>query len=353
MGEEPVIPLFDSPAYGIQVFLWWRPDIAQRDLALVNEMGFGWVKQIFSWREIEGIKKGEYDWYRPDQIVDMVAQAGLKLVVRLDHQPLWSVRALPDEQITANQPPVNYQDFGDFCGEVAARYQGRIAAYQVWNEPNLSREWGERSPDPAEYTALLKVCYEAIKAADPQAIVISAGLAPTGTQPPQAMPDSDFLQGMYDAGAGAYFDVLGLHAPGYNAPPETSPAEAATNPAYGEGRWFAFRRVEDMRAIMVANGDGAKQVAILEMGWTLDKVNDDYTWYAVDEQTQADYLVRAYTYAAEHWRPWIGLMTTIYIADYDWVPEVHEQWWWAIVLPDGTPRPAFYALRDMKKIAHR
>jgi hypothetical protein len=42
-------------------------------------------------------------------------------------------------------------------------------------------------------------------------------------------------------------------------------------------------------------------------------------------------------------------MVTIYIADHDWTAEENEQWWWAITLPDGTPRPAFHALRDMEK----
>ncbi|MCB9423224.1 MAG: hypothetical protein H6667_25735 [Ardenticatenaceae bacterium] len=346
MGETAVNQLFASPAYGIQAFMWWKADIAQRDLQLIDKMGFGWVKQEFSWREIEGIKKGERDWYRPNLIVGMVEDAGLNLVVRLDRQPFWTEADPLD--LHDNAPPSNLQDFGDFCGAVAERYNGRIAAYQVWNEPNLSREWGNQPPDPAEYTELLKVCYQAIKAADPNAIVISAGLAPTGTNDATAMPDADFLQGMYTAGASPYFDVLGLHAPGYKAPPELDPAEAAATPDYGGGRWFAFRHVEDMRAIMVANGDGAKQVAILEMGWTLDTVNPHYAWFAVDEQTQADYLVRAYQYAQKNWQPWIGLMSSIYIADYGWTEE-NEQWWWSIVLPDGTPRLAYEALREMEK----
>lgn len=346
MGDEPVQELFDSPEYGVHAFMWWKPDLIEEDLALVNEMGFGWVKQKFAWREIEGIEKGEFDWYRPDRIVDKTEEAGLNLIVRLDRQPFWSE---PEDNLWhINQPPGDYQDFGDFCGAIAERYQGRIAAYEVWNEPNLGREWGERSPDPAQYTELLKVCYQAIKAADPQAIVISAGLAPTGTVSELVIPDTQFLQGMYDAGAADYFDVLGVNAPGYKAPPELSPDEAEGD-EYGGGRWFAFRHVEDIREIMVSNGDGHKQVAILEMGWTLDEINPDYAWFAVDEATQADYLVRAYQYAAANWQPWIGLMTTIYIADDSWTPEEHEQYWWSIVLPDNTPREAFFALRDMKK----
>jgi polysaccharide biosynthesis protein PslG len=345
--EQIIYPVFASPEYGVQAFLWWRPEIALRDLALINELGFHWVKQAFAWRDIETLEKGKYDWWRPDYIVDAVHDAGLKLVVRIDRQPFWTQ---PGDQLRDNRPPDDLQDFGDFCGVMAERYRGRIAAYQVWNEPNLSREWGDRPPDPAAYTALLKVCYEAIKAADPEATVISAGLAPTGTGLPAAIPDGDFLQGMYDAGAAAYFDVLGVNAPGYKAPPETPPEEGESVAEYGGGRWFVFRHVEDMRAIMVANGDSGKQVAILEMGWTTDNVNPDYAWHAVSEQQQAEYLVRAYRYAAENWQPWMGLMVTIYIADYDWT-EADEQWWWAITLPDGTPRPAFEALQTMDKVS--
>ncbi|MCA9974940.1 MAG: hypothetical protein KC413_04295, partial [Anaerolineales bacterium] len=74
-------------------------------------------------------------------IVQMVEQSGLQMVVRLDQNPLWAVASLPSDRIGENQPPANYQDFGDYCYAVAERYHGRIAAYQVWNEPNLSREW--------------------------------------------------------------------------------------------------------------------------------------------------------------------------------------------------------------------
>lgn len=341
--EETTGRYFDSPEYGVQAFMFWKPDIAQRDLRLIKEMGFGWVKQGFAWRDIEPFEGAEPDWWKPDKVVEQVEAAGLKLLVRIDRQPFWSQEV--EEPPLENAPPADPRNFGRFCGMMAERYRGRIAAYQVWNEPNLSREWGGEPPDPAAYTELLRLCYEAIKSADPQAIVISAGLAPTGTTPPAAMPDTQYLQEMYDAGAADYFDVLGANAPGYAAPPELSPEDAKDE--YGH-RFFTFRRVEDLREIMVENGDGEKQMAILEMGWTTDEVHPEYSWFAVDEATQADYLVRAYRYAREHWQPWIGLMTTIYIADYDWTPE-HEQWWWSIVLPDGTPRPAYHALLEMEK----
>lgn len=336
---------FQSPEYGVQTFLWWKADNTGRELGQVQDMGFDWVKQSFAWRDIETNQKDRFDWWKSDMIVNGVEAAGLKLLVRLDRQPFWAQEA--GSEPLENAPPANLQDFFDFCGLVADRYRGRIGAYQIWNEPNLNREWGDKPPDPAGYTELLKGCYIAIKAADPQAIVISAGLAPTGTHDDTAMPDTLFLQAMYEAGAAHYFDVLGVNAPGYKAPPEASPEEGVTS--YGGGRWFVFRHVEDIRAIMVANGDVSKQIAILEMGWTTDNVNPFYAWHAVDEETQARYLVGAYGYARAHWQPWVGLMVTIYIADESWKPEVDEQWWWSIILPDGSPRPAFYALSNMDK----
>jgi len=103
--EETVEMLFNSPAYGIHTNMWWKPDLIEQDLALVKEMEFDWVKQKFPWREIEGIEKGQYDWYRPDRIVEATEADGLNLLVRLDRQPFWSE---PEDNLWhENQPPGN------------------------------------------------------------------------------------------------------------------------------------------------------------------------------------------------------------------------------------------------------
>ncbi|CAG0937413.1 hypothetical protein TFLX_06342 [Thermoflexales bacterium] len=340
-----------SPEYGIQAFLWWKPEITKRDLTLVQELGFQWVKQSFSWRDIEPAQKGHYEWKLADDVVRRVGRRGnLKLLARIDRQPFWS--QAPGTPKSENAPPANLQDFGDFCYAIADRYKGKITAYQVWNEPNLAREWGNQPPDPAQYVELLKICYQGIKSADPDALVISAGMATTGTSSNEAMPDDVFIEQMYQAGAAPFFDLLGVHAPGYKAPPELSPAEVAQKPELGGQRFFAFRHVEDVRQIMEKYGDTAKQIAILEMGWTTDPLHPDYAWHAVTEEQQADYLVRAYQYAYQHWAPWIGLMSILTLADPSWT-ENEEQYWWAISYPDWPEnrlRPAFAALQAMPKL---
>jgi len=336
-----------SPEYGIQAFLYWDWESADRALVLIQNMGFTWVKQAVAWRDVEGLEKGKYDWTRTDRMVRAVRHTQLNLILRIDHQPFWA--QAPDTEPLENAPPKNLQDFGDFCHALAEHYGGKIRAYQVWNEPNLAREWGNQPPDPAQYVELLEVCYIGIKTADPGALVISAGMSPTGSGPPEAMPDDVFIEKMYQAGAAPYFDLLGVHAAGYKEPPETSPEQAAAK--YNGNRFFCFRHVEDIRKIMERYGDADKQIAVLELGWTTDVVNPDYAWHAVTEEQQADYLVRAYQYAKRNWSPWIGPMIALSMANPAITPD-DEQYWWAINYPEYAEmrvRPAYDALRAMPK----
>jgi len=355
-GQDEITPAqMTSPDYGVQVFLFWRDEVADRDLLLVKEAGFRWVKQEFPWREIEGAGPGIYDWSYSDRLMDQVDAHKLKIIARVGVQPAWAGGNYPDIS-----PPEDYQNFMNFLGVLVSRYQGRVDAYQIWNEPNLSREWGGRPPNPAEYAEMLKMAYQTVKAIDPNAIVISAGLAPTTRWDDVAMPDTVFIQGMYDVGAAPYFDLLGAHGAGYKVSPETSPDVVASDPALNNHdpsseemkRIYCFRHIEDVRAVMLANDDGDKRMALLEFGWTTDPRSESpYRWHAVTDGQQADYLVRAFQYAEEHWRPWIAVMSLIYMPDSEWGID-DEQTFWSIIYPgypDLRMRPAYMALKSMLK----
>lgn len=347
-----------SPDFGAQAFLWWRPEIADRDLVLMKEAGFDWVKQAFAWETIEGGGKGQFDWSIADRVVTHVNADGLKLLARLSSDPELT-------NFWAGHPPGNADNFADFALALASRYNctpqavGCIQAYQIWNEPNLAREWGGNPPNPAQYVEFLRKAYAAIKRGNPNAIVISAGMAPTGDNSAIAMPDDIFYEGMYQAMGGSsngYFDMLGVHGAGFAAPPELDPATAAAEQRYGGYRFFAFRHVEDIRAIMVKYGDSAKRIVLLEFGWTYDPVNPAYKWHGADagitDMVQADYLKRAYQYAEANWQPWIGLMSLLSMPNLDWLndgnPQDEEQYWWAILEPSQIDelklRPAFVVL---------
>jgi hypothetical protein len=360
VGSGAYLPAsMNSPDFGGQAFLWWRDEIADRDLDLMHEAGFNWVKQTFAWETIEGAGRGQFDWSIADRVVTHVNSKNLKLLARLGSDP--------DKQgFWAGAPPANAELFAEYAGAIAQRYNctaeavGCIQAFQIWNEPNLAREWGGRRPNPAEYAEFLRKSYAAIKAVHPNAIVINAGMAPTGDDSDIAMPDDKFYDLMYQAMGGSsdgYFDMLGVHGAGYAAPPELDPAEAAADKArYGGYRFFAFRHVEDIRRIMEKYGDTAKKIVLLEFGWTFDQVNPAYKWHGadagIDAMVQADYLKRAYQYAAANWQPWIGLMSLITMPNLDWLndgnPQDEEQYWWAIMDPSPIDqkywRPAYIVL---------
>lgn len=353
----PVKPTrMKSPEYGAQAFLWWRVETAHRDLGMMRDAGLTWVKQTFAWRDIESTGKGKFNWENADRAVLLANQFGIDILARVDNAPDWAAPGCFNPAKKQMGPAKNMQDWLDFLDALVKRYKGRIRAYSIWNEPNLAREWCGRPPNPAEYAALLKASYAKIKSIDPNAIVVSAGLTPTSTYNDEAMPDEMFLAKMYDAmknNSTGYFDALGLHAPGYKAPPEMSPDEVVKNPNYNNGepvtgRVYCFRHVEDLRKIMVARGDANKQVVILEFGWTMDPIHKEYSWFAVDESTHGQYIVRAFQWAKQNWSPWIGAMFVIYMANPDWT-ENTEEYWWAITKPDGTPRGAYVRIKAMPK----
>ena len=336
-------PSFPSLTYGIQVFTWWDGGHTGLHLDWVRLMSYSHVKQTFAWRDIEPLQD-VWDWTQADRILAELERRGLRLIARLGQAPLW---ARGDESAAAihDAPPANMADWADFCRTLAWRYRGRIAAYQIWNEPNLSREWGNQPPDAAAYVELLTACSQAIRQADPDAILISAGLAPTGTHDDTALPDDVYLDRMYRNHFQRHIDVVGVHAPGFAAP------EIGPDDHEAKSRWFTFRRIEDLRKIMLRYGDAARQMAVMEFGYTTDTRNPAYAWYAVSEEEQAELLLRAYEYAIERWRPWVGLMTLIYLPDPNWTPE-DEQYWWAITKPEtpGDHRPAFFTLANMHKV---
>ncbi len=343
-AQDVVNPPFPSLTYGIQAFLWWDDNTAGLHLDWVRLMSFSHVKQNFAWRDIEPTQ-GEWHFTASDRLLSQMEARGLKLIARLGQTPDWAFPDIENDEGMTDTPPASLDDWATYCRTVAERYGGRISAYQIWNEPNLSREWGNQVPDAEGYVELLQVCSEAIREVDSDVMLISAGIAPTGNNDAIAQPDDVYLDRMYEADFQQYIDVVGVHAPGFS-PPNYGPDDAEAD---GIGRWFTFRRVEDLRQIMIQHGDSARQMAIMEFGWTTDTVNPDYAWYAIDEETQAQHLLEAYQYAIDHWRPWVGLMSLIYMPNPTWT-EADEEYWWAISVPDTGHRPAYFALANMQKI---
>jgi beta propeller repeat protein len=346
-GPRPNIPYrASSPEYGMNLFIWNAPSITAAHLRRLTAAGFGWQKTRIPWAEIEWYK-GDLHWDEPDRVIQASNNAGVKVIVRVDVTPLW---ARPDNN--PHGPPLRYEDYGDFIYALVNRYKtgstnGRVHAVEIWNEPNLHKEWGNQPvtrQQAAEYVRLLRIAYEAAKRADPNVMVVSGSLSPTGWNDDTARPDDVYLHWMYEAGAASWFDALGLHGAGYGSAPETTPMSVDRYPHPS----FYFRRAEQMHDIMVQYGDADKQIWMMEFGWTTDPINPSYAWYRVTEEERGDYLVRAYRLARERWAPWIGVMALWTMPDPRWTPR-QEEYWWAILDPDGTERASYQRLLEARE----
>jgi polysaccharide biosynthesis protein PslG len=318
----------------------------------VNEMGFGYVKFYAQWSSLEP-QKGNYLWNsapKQDSLTPAVQAAvdhKLRVIIRVDYPPAWAAPG------SGNRPPASAGDYADFLGALATHLRGKVAAYELWNEPNLAWEWGNQRPSPEQYAQLLIASYPRIKAADSRALVLTAGLASTGGDGGQTcLNDVDFIDRIYKAGAKGYFDALGSHPYGFANSPETRNANNVTD----------FQRAADQHAVMERYGDGAKKVWATEFGWLLDPaayghpeyINDPLwagrQWQRVDPQTQASYLVRAYQYAHAHW-PWMGVMCAFNLdfSTAPWYTAAEPMRWYSVLNPDYSVRPAFGALKAMAK----
>jgi Tol biopolymer transport system component/GH35 family endo-1,4-beta-xylanase len=317
-----------------------NPDLAAgvnlADLSLtylINDLGFDWAKGFVNWATVEP-EPGTFRWIDPDNIIRAFSDQGVKTLLRVHGTPAW---ARPVDT-HFSYPPDDMADFANFLTALAIRYKGQVNAYEIWNEPNLDYEWGNSPADPVAYTEMLKTAYMAIKRVDPNALVISGGLATTGKGSPTAYGDLQFMEDMYEAGAKGYFDALGSHPYAYGQPPdEVHPGG------------LSLARVEEQHRVMVAHDDGDTPIWITEVGWVLETNWNlgEHTTIGVTQEQQAEYLTRAYDKVQQEW-PFVQavFLFNLDFSTVHWYPAPEPMRWYSILNPDRTPRPAYIMLRQ-------
>ncbi len=319
-----------NPKIGVHTRLTDEPDPQKivQTMQMVREMGASWVVEYFPWSYIQPTDANHYDWQHADEVVNTAAASNLTLIARIDGVPAWARPEHPDPQMWRYLGAAHYGQFASFVAAFVARYHDRVHYFIIWNEQNTAAEWGERPPDPVAYAALMQAVYPAAKAADPTATILLGGLAPN-LEPAGstvAMDDLTYLAAYYKAGGGAYFDALAAHVYALSVPPAPPSDPAASDK-------LNFARVEQLRAVMVANGDAAKQIYITEGGWN---DNPRYT-YAVRPAQRIAYTIAAYQQAL-NW-PWCAAVNlwafSLPTPSYTYMDN------YTFVAPDLVPKPIY------------
>jgi hypothetical protein len=267
---EPEFPVYTGPPLdrdevGIQIYLH-RQDV--RDLLRhFQALDTGWVKVQVSWKLHEP-RPGEYSeelFTELDRLVEGANGQNVKVLLSVSKAPEWS-RPVTE----MDGPPSDYGQFEGFMRYLAMRYTGQVAAYELWNEPNLQREWNGSPLSATDLVELMRRGATGVRAVDPAALLIAGAPATTGINDGvNAIDDRVYFGAMLAAGAAEVVDGFGVHPYGWANPPDSRAADATqvSSSHNNHPSFFFADTLEDYRDMLVATGAADKALWPTEFGW--------------------------------------------------------------------------------------
>jgi hypothetical protein len=249
---------------GVQLHPLWAGvsnRTAARELNLAKRHGATVVRVDMGWASLEHRGKGRIS--RPyarrlDAILNYARRRRVKVIGTLLETPCWASSA-PSRvrqrcrgewwrRGVTDYPPRRAKDFADIARYVARRWGNRMAALEIWNEPNIPDFMN--SPDPVKsYARLVRASYRPIKRAAPRLPVLAGATL---------RADGEFLDDLYARGRiRGYYDAISYHP--YSAAPAQETSDQGAERSFVAGtRWF--------RRIMDAHGDEDAELWATEVG---------------------------------------------------------------------------------------
>lgn len=335
-----------------------------RYVSLIEDAGATSLRTDVSWASVEETP-GRFNWAGPDKVIRLAASHHLNVLLIVDTSPAWASGATTLSSGWQWLPPRSPVAYGAFAAAVASRYGAGGAFWrehpylpryppagiELWNEENISKFWGNESPNPAEYAAMVKAAYTDIKHTNPRMTVLVGGLASVGGYDDitcsghkgagydhVAWNELNYLQALYTNGIHGYFDAVAWHV--YNFRRGASAAEML---AYNScSAWSQMARTPvSARSLMDSHGDAGKRLWITETG--APTCVPGATYVCVSPAQQAGFL----TDEAQEWKgyPWAGGFYWYDIRDDSGGVANPESHFGAVSLTNS-PKPAYYAFRD-------
>lgn len=293
-----------------------------RDLNLIAEAGFKFIRMDFSWQDTEK-KNGIYFWEYYDELTRNLDQRGIRPIYILDYvnelyEPVVDAKRavgepVPEKHVASPRHAESVAAFAHWSAEAARHYKGRHIIWEIYNEPN--GDFWRPKPNAEEYTTMALATAKAIREAEPDATIVA---------PAMAGFDWNYMEVFLKSGVLEYLDGVSVHpyrAP--NVPPETAAAD-----------YKKLREMIDTFAPPAKRG----KIPILSGEWGYASNTKGVTL-----QTQADFAVRQQLSNLLN-----GIPLSIW---YDWKndgkdPADGEQNF-GTVTDNLEPKPAYVALKRM------
>jgi hypothetical protein len=252
-----------APLAGMGVHAGLSTRVLPREMARlagqIAACGVPWIREDFNWQQISQVKD-RVSVRRHDQAIAAATAAGVRVLGLPTDWPFW----------TSPYSARGVRDFTSFLRTVATRYRGRVAAWEIWNEPNLPSSW---RGTPGQYVELLAAAYATLKEIDPAVLVVGPCTAgPGDLTTPASLRALGWIERVL-AAPGPLFDVFSFH-----------PYEGRRSPEQAD----LTQTVGHLHGLLRASGHPPR-IWITEQGWaSADPL------LGIDELQQARFLVRAY-----------------------------------------------------------
>ena len=262
----------DPGAFGVCEHVTWSAgaggEYENRDTSFSRcaAAGIGWLRCDVCWNYC-ATSSGTWSWGQIDNVFASAESHGIRLLPILRGT----------NPVTGGEAYDDLDAWCEFVRQFTTRYQGRLCAVEIWNEPDISTFW---TGTATQFATLVQRSYAAIKAIDPSITVVLGGVTAGGT---------DFLSSLYSNGVKNYCDAVAYHPYVW---PHAPDEEWRTGNIFSGYTYHSFvRNINAVQSIMSSNGDGSKPLWLTEVGWPSGGNN------GVSEAQQAAYLTNAVSIA--------------------------------------------------------
>ncbi len=281
VGSEMCYSSAPNSIFGVQVYRPSGYDSPFHDE--LSDIGASWLRLPVRWKsaEPENVAPSEFDWAEIDTMLAAASDSCINIVATILGNPYWASQS-SEGTIYLHA----LDDLAQFAGALAERYDGDgnadapgspiVNHWELYNEPDIVKPfvlWGQT---PEIYADMLHQTYDAIKAANNNAVVLIGGLGYDDFEDGGGTFSESFLSKVLDAGGGEYFDLMNIHY---------FPAYSSNWVSQGPG---LLEKIEAIREVM-DKYDIDKDIVVTETGHWVDGDSN--------EETQMRYLVQMFTQA--------------------------------------------------------
>jgi len=232
-----------------------------------------------TWAAVEPAN-GTYNWTNMDAFVNQALASGQKIIYTFCETPQWATTDTNYDALGnmgGNGFPSNMSYWTSFVTALVNRYKGKIAVYEIWNEPNTEFWDGT----PAQMAQMEAAAAPIIHSIDPSAKVASASYDIVNLA--WCLSDEDQY---FAAGGGSYSDIIAVHL--YDPTPEDD-----------------INCVTAIKSLMAAYGYSSKPLWNTETGW--GDTAQSGGWNDAPMSETVAYLARSYI-----------LEWVMGVSNYDW-----------------------------------